>query len=86
MRLTVNNIRFVKVYTLYGITYQWYVAMKSNYVSDGRTYVNYYENGVTAVKEYPLESLPKTVQKFLELALVEEHFTVGDVRITKYTI
>ena len=60
MRLTENNIRFVKEYTVDGITYGWYVCMKSNKVSDGR---NYSAHGFEL---YPVDKLPKTVQNFIQ--------------------
>jgi hypothetical protein len=66
MRLTVNNIRFVKAMTHKesGIIYAWYVGMKSGYVSDGRSYINC-ENGKTVIREYPVTDLPKAVQTFV---------------------
>ena len=70
MKLTTNNIRFVKVLVKNGITYEVHVAMKSHLVSDSRTYVNYDENGTTVVADYPFEKLPKAVQKFIQQAAI----------------
>jgi hypothetical protein len=72
MKLTMNNIHFVKEYTQDGMTYAWFVVMKSNRVSDTRSYINYDENGRTTAKEYPKEWLPKTVQKFIDQSNREE--------------
>lgn len=77
MRLKTNNIKFVKELTHNGITYEWFVAMKSNSVSDARMFVNH-ENGRTILAEYPKEMLPKTVQKFLEGCTAEELESRGD--------
>ena len=65
MRLTTENIAFVKEIRNNGMSYSWYVSMKSRNISDGRNFVNY-ENGKSVVKEYKKEDLPKAVQKFLE--------------------
>lgn len=66
MRLTTNNIKFVKELIFDGITYGWFVSMKSGYVSDCRSYINY-ENGKTTCKQpFPKNQLPKAVQKFIE--------------------
>lgn len=65
MRLTENNIKFVKEKRLNGITYGYFISMKSNLISDCRDYINY-ENGVTVAKEYEFERLPKTVQNFIK--------------------
>lgn len=82
MRLTTDNIKFVKELRNNGMTYSWYVGMKSNYVSDGRNYVHY-ENGKTVVKEYKKEDLPKAVRKFLEDKR-EEIFAVNDEETIVY--
>ena len=65
MKLTMDNILFVKRYEHKGTTYHWFVAMKSRKVSDSRSYVNE-ENGKSVIKAYPKDCLPKTVQKFLD--------------------
>ncbi len=65
MRLTENNIKAVRELTADGMTYSWFVVMKSGWVSDSRNYINW-ENGRTTVKEYPLEWLPKAVQNFVK--------------------
>ena len=70
MRLTTNNIAFVKELRINDMSYSWYVALKSNRVlkrnrvSNTHNYVNY-EDGKTVVKEYPMDRLPKSVQKFI---------------------
>ena len=75
MRLTTNNIKFVKELTCDGITYGWFV-------SDSRNYINY-ENGKTTCKQtFPKNQLPKAVQKFIEnsvpeLFLYDEQNTYG---------
>lgn len=66
-RLTYNNIKFIKELTKDGVPYEYYVAMKTGNVSDGRFYARIDERGrVTDNKEYPFEKIPSTVQKFLE--------------------
>ena len=55
MKLTVNNIQFVKRMESDGITYEWFVAMKSNRISDSRMFTNY-ENNRTVVKEFGIDS------------------------------
>lgn len=64
MRLTYKNIDRVLRYESGGITYAWGVVMKSHKVSDCRTFVNR-ENGVSVVRDYPVEDLPVTVQQFV---------------------
>lgn len=73
MKLTVNNIQFVKRIEMNGLTYNWFVSMKSNAVSDSRNFINY-ENGKTVMKEYKFEILPAAVRKFVETHS-EELFT-----------
>lgn len=65
MRLTLNNIDFVKELTEDGISYNWFVAMKSGRMCDSIHYAHY-KNGVSIVKEIKKEDLPKTVQKFID--------------------
>ena len=65
-RLSANSIKFVKRLELDGITYCWYVAMKSGHVSDSRVYIYYDERETTCAKPYPKEQLPKAVQKFID--------------------
>jgi len=65
MRMTKNNIKFVKRLEKDGMTYGWFVSMKSNRISDCREYINY-RNGRTVVEEYELDRLPKTVRDFVE--------------------
>lgn len=62
MRLTENNIKFVKELQLDGIAYEYYVSIKGG---DSRTYINY-ENNKTVAKEYEFERLPKAVQNFIK--------------------
>lgn len=66
MRLTKNNILFVRELVKDGITYEWFVCMKSRKVSESRVFANCDESGKTIVKTYEKEKLPKSVQKFLE--------------------
>ena len=66
MRLTQNNINFVKRYTKNGVTYQYFVGMKDRNISSTRVYINYDENGKTVVKHFDKEWLPKSVQKFID--------------------
>ena len=66
-----TDIKFVKRMEQDGITYNWFVATKSNRVSDSRSYTNY-ENGKTVIKEFPKEWLPKMVQKFIDSHSEEE--------------
>lgn len=65
------DIKFVKRIEQDGITYNWFVAHKSNRVSDSRNFINY-ENGKTVIKEFPKEALPKMVQKFIDSHSEEE--------------
>lgn len=65
MRLTVNNIAFVKELTCDGLTYSFFVSMKSGRVSDSISYINY-ENNKTVVKEFEKKRLPVSVQKFID--------------------
>lgn len=65
MRLTANNIKFVRELSKDGITYQWFVSMRSGNVSDSRCYVNYDESGKTVAELYPFDNLPKAVQKYI---------------------
>lgn len=66
MRLTNDNIKFVKEFRKDGMPYMWFLAMQTNNISDCREYINYDENGRTTDIEYPKDRLPKTVQKFIE--------------------
>ena len=66
MRLTVNNIAFVKELTEDGISYNWFVAMKNGLCCDSRAYAHYDETGRTTVKEIKKEDLPKSVQVFID--------------------
>lgn len=66
MKLTTNNIKFVKELTCDDRTYGWFVAMKSGYVSDSRNYINYEDGKTTSKYEFPKEQLPKAVQKFID--------------------
>lgn len=59
MRLSKENIKFVKVHMYYGVAYEFSVAMKSNRVSDLRTF-GCFEN------LYKYEKLPATVRQFIE--------------------
>ena len=61
MRLALKNIRFVKCLEQDGIIYEYYVAMKSGKISDGRLYFDDKRMLVT----YPVERLPVTVQKYI---------------------
>lgn len=65
MRMTKNNIKFVKRLEKDGMTYGWHIAMKSNRISDSREYINY-RNGRTVAEEYKLDRLPKAVQSFVK--------------------
>lgn len=65
MRLTINNIAFARRREKDGITYGWFIAMKTHKVCDSRDY-SIHENGKTVVKPYPLEDLPSTVQNFIK--------------------
>lgn len=68
MKLTVNNISFVKAkkHKESGIVYAWCVGMKSGWVSDLRMYYNF-ENGKTVIREYPITDLPVSVQEFIKI-------------------
>lgn len=65
MRLIEKNIAHVWRMEVDGMTYSYFVALKSRQVSDSRNFINY-ENGRTVAKEYPAEWLPAAVRKFLQ--------------------
>ena len=81
MRLTVKNISFVKERTKNGVTYGWFIGLKSPNVSDSINYA-VYEDGKTVAKEYPLDLLPASVRKFIERSerklLCEDTYESGD--------
>ena len=64
MRLAEKNIKFVKEYVQNGVTFNWFVSMKSGENSDARDFTNY-ENGKSVFGEYNADRLPKSVQKFI---------------------
>lgn len=64
MRLSLQNIRFVKELSLDGITYGWYVSMGS--VFNSREYINYAGDRTTC-EPYDKNLLPSTVRRFIEL-------------------
>ena len=66
MKLTINNIKFVKRHEKDGVTYCWYVGMKSNKISDNRHWINRDSDGKSYVAEYDKSLLPKSVQKFID--------------------
>ena len=47
-----------------GITYSYFVAMKSRKISDARQFINY-KDGKSVIAPYSKEKLPKAVQNFL---------------------
>lgn len=67
-RLKYSDIKFVRRHEKDGVTYEWFVACKS-FVTGCRSYCNYVKNArgnwVTAVQEYSVDRLPKTVQKYI---------------------
>ena len=65
MKLTYDNIDFVRVRTHNEKPYGYFVRMKSNRASDHRDYA-LYKDGKTTTGDYKKEWLPKTIQKFLE--------------------
>ena len=75
-----TEIKFVKRLEHEGVTYSWFVANKSNRVSDSRNFVNY-ENGRTVIKEYSKEALPKMVQKFIDSHNEEETTDFGNFKV-----
>ena len=64
MRLAEKNIAFVKEFVQNGVTFCWFVSMKSRKNSDARDFINY-ENGMSVFGEYTADRLPKSVQKFI---------------------
>lgn len=74
MRLVEKNIKFVKRHEKNGCTYEYYVAMKSNRVSDGRLFY--------ATSN---EQLPKAVQDFMSKH-DEKIFETLDEEFTTYII
>lgn len=80
MNLTVNNIKHVVEHTVNGYSYGWFVAMKSNKVSDSRNFINYKGGKTTNTIEYPAEKLPKSVQKFITRHERREREEFGIVR------
>lgn len=86
MRLSKNNIDHICMHEKNDIPYGYFVAMKSNCVSDSREYINHKENHSVA-EYYPLEWLPKTVQKFIDeriehCVLLDQCEICGDVYTT----
>ena len=65
MKLIEKNIAHVWRMEMNGMTYSYFVALKSGRVSDSRNFINY-ENGRTVAKEYPAEWLPVSVRKFIQ--------------------
>lgn len=65
MRMAKKNISFVKRLEKDGMTYCWFVSMKSNCISDAREYINY-RDGKTVAEEYKIDRLPKAVQDFVK--------------------
>ena len=76
MRLTKNNIRFVKRLEMDGITYGWFVSMVGGRISDSREYINY-ADGKTVATEYSFDRLPAAVRAFVE-GHQESIFTDGN--------
>lgn len=62
MRMSKNNISFVKRSEKDGMTYNWFVKMKDG---QGHDYINY-RNGRTVAEEYNIDRLPKAVKSFVE--------------------
>lgn len=83
MRLVEKNIVFVKQSVYNGVTYSWFVKA-GRYVSDCQSFINY-ENGKTVVEDYPLESLPKSVQKFVSKRKAEL-FSSDEIGKNNFTI
>lgn len=72
MKLSYNNIDFVRARTHNGTAYGYFVKMKSNRMSDNRDYCLTNQNGKTDMTlEYKFEWLPKTVQRFLLMHVPE---------------
>ena len=70
MRLTENNIKFVKQMTVNGTTRKYAVILKSNYVSDIKIFT-----------ELKKDELPKSVQNFMskhKRELFEEEIINGN--------
>lgn len=63
-RLSEENIVFVKELTADGMPYSWYVSL-GNRVSDGREFQNY-DCRRTVIREYPVDRLPASVQRFIK--------------------
>lgn len=66
MRLIEKNIKEVRETKKNNVTYLYYVIMQGGKVSDSREYINRDENGMTIVKEFKREWLPKAVQNFIK--------------------
>lgn len=66
MRLTKNNIRFVKELIHKGIVYEYVVVMKSGYVSDTRIFLETDSGGKSTGKPYDKTNLPKSVLAFID--------------------
>ena len=64
MRLAEKNIKFVKEFVQNGVTFYWFVSMKSVKNCDARDFTNY-EDGKSVFGEYTADRLPKSVQKFI---------------------
>lgn len=64
MRLAEKNIKFVKEFVQNGVTFYWFVSMKSGKNCDARDFTNY-EDGKSVFGEYTADRLPKSVHKFI---------------------
>ena len=64
MRLAEKNIKFVKEFVQSGVTFYWFVSMKSGKNCDARDFTNY-EDGKSVFGEYTADRLQKSVQKFI---------------------
>ena len=64
MILAEKNIKFVKEFVQNGVTFYWFVSMKSGKNCDARDFTNY-EDGKSVFGEYTADRLPKSVQKFI---------------------
>ena len=65
MKLVKSNIDFIKRSELNGVTYCWFVVMKSHRVSDSREYINY-DGNRTCVMDYSINRLPAAVRAFIQ--------------------
>ena len=68
MKLTKNNIDFVKALEMNGVIYEWFIKLKNG---ETKIYINM-EKGKTIVSEYLKEWLPVSIIQYIDQHEKEE--------------